>query len=48
MAREQHGMQPTELDDFKVGRRRLGQLHRGVGFQTQHVGGSHGATQIDQ
>ena len=46
--RERHRMQPAELDDLEVGIGRLGQLHRGVGLQPQHVGGLHRAVEVDE
>ena len=48
LAGEGHDVQPAELDDFQIGGGRFGQLDRGVGFQAQHVGRPHRATEVDE
>jgi hypothetical protein len=41
-------VKPTDLDSFQIGFLGLLQLHRDVGFETKHVGGTHFAFQIHQ
>src|SRR5581483_8885031 len=48
LAREQHLMQPSELDDLDVERGGAFEIDGDLGLMPRHVGGTHRALQVDQ